>query len=80
MVHFALCVKEKDSDLAFISIPHITDHIQKYNSSMSFHQRQDILAENTVLSDYSTSLINVIGGQDNIRLSKQAVTLNRTVF
>lgn len=77
--HFALCVKE-DDDPAFISIPCSTDHIQKYNSSMSFYKRQDILAENAVLSDYSTSLINVICRQDSIRISKQAATLNKAVF
>lgn len=81
LVHSALCVKEKDNDMAIISIPHITDHIKKYNSSLSFYQRQDILAENAVLSDYSTScLINVIGRPESIKLRKQAATLNKTVF
>lgn len=47
---------------------------------MSFYKRQDILAENAVLSDYSTSLINVICRQDSIRISKQAATLNKAVF
>lgn len=77
---FALCVKEKNNDLAFISVPHITDHIQEYNSSMPFYKRQGILAENAVLADYSTSLINVICRQDSIRISKQAATLNKTVL
>jgi len=48
---------------------------------MSFYQRQDILAENTVLSDYSSScLISIMNRQDSIRLSKQAANLNGTVF
>lgn len=79
-IHFALCVKEKDCDVAFISVPHITGHIQKYNSSTSFYKRQDIPAGNTVLSDYSTGLINEIRSQDSSRISKQTATLNKTVF
>lgn len=48
---------------------------------MSFYQRQHILAENTVLSDYGIScLINEMVRQDSIRLTKQAANLNGTVF
>lgn len=73
-------MKEKDCDVAFISVPHITGHTQKYNSSTLFYKRQNISAGNAVLSDYSTGLINVICSQDSSRISKQAATLNKTVF